>query len=143
MKKSVDNQNNYFKSYYDIFKINTINGKKFSISAKSIYSYLKSFSDAGLKVFPSHNEIADTFGITRNAAIKQIEKVIELGLIERETRPGNCNEYHVLPIQIENTAGRTYSENRGTRHEVKGDFGNESEIVLIEDYNDDHDDLPW
>lgn len=143
MKKSVDNQNNYFKSYYDIFKINTINGKKFSISAKSIYSYLKSFSDAGLKVFPSHNEIADTFGITRNAAIKQIEKLIELGLIERETRPGNCNEYHVLPIQIENTAGRTYSENRGTRHEVKGDFGNESEIVLIKDYNDDHDDLPW
>lgn len=140
MKKSVDNQNNYFKSHYDIFKINTINGKKFSISAKSIYSYLKSFSDAGLKVFPSHNEIADTFGITRNAAIKQIEKLIELGLIERETRPGNCNEYHVLPIQIENTAGRTYSENRGTRHEVVGDFGNRSGIVLIEE---DNDDLPW
>lgn len=138
MKKSVDNQNNYFKSHYDIFKINTINGKKFSISAKSIYSYLKSFSDAGLKVFPSHNEIADTFGITRNAAIKQIEKLIELGLIERETRPGNCNEYHILTIQIENTAGRTYSENRGTRHEVVGDLGNESGIVLIED-----DDLPW
>lgn len=109
MKKSVDNQNKYFKSYYDFFKINTINGKKFSISAKSIYSYLKSFSDAGLKVFPSYNEIADTFGITRNAAIKQIEKLIELGLIERETRPGNCNEYHILPIQTENTAGRTYS----------------------------------
>lgn len=143
MKKSVDNQNNYFKSHYDIFKINTINGKKFSISAKSIYSYLKSFSDAGLKVFPSHNEIADTFGITRNAAIKQIEKLIELGLMEREIRPGNCNEYHVLPIQTENTYGRTYSENKGTRHEVKGDFENKSEsipdIVLIED----DDDLPW
>ena len=143
MKKSVDNQNKYFKSHYDIFKINTINGKKFSISAKSIYSYLKSFSDAGLRVFPSHNEIAETFGITRNAAIKQIEKLIELGLIERETRPGDCNNYHVLPIQIENTAGRTYSENKGTRHEVKGDFRNESEsipgIVLIEEDND----LPW
>ncbi|ANE72309.1 helix-turn-helix domain-containing protein [Klebsiella pneumoniae] len=131
-------KDNYFKSHYDIFKINTINGKKFSISAKSIYSYLKSFSDAGLKVFPSHNEIADTFGITRNAAIKQIEKLIELGLIKRETRPGNCNEYHVLPIQIENTSGRTYSENKGTRHEVKGDFESKSETALIDD-----DDLPW
>lgn len=138
MGKTEDNQNNFFKSHYNIFKINTINGKKFSISAKSIYSYLKSFSDADLKVFPSHNEIADIFGITRNAAIKQIEKLIELGLIERETRPGNCNEYHILPIHIEDTAGRTYSENRGTRHEVKGDFGNESGIVLIED-----DGLPW
>lgn len=143
MGKTTDNKDKFFKSHYDIFKINTINGKKFSISAKSIYSYLKSFSDAGLRVFPSHNEIAETFGITRNAAIKQIEKLIELGLIERETRPGDCNNYHVLPIQIENTAGRTYSENRGTRHEVKGYFKNDSElipdIVLIEE----DDDLPW
>lgn len=115
--KDKKNNNQFLRIDFSILKINEIivSGKKekFSASAKQLYCYLLNWPEA----FPSHNKIAEVFGITRKAAEKQIKKLIELGLIERVSRPGSSNLYRVLPITEEMRTGRSYSENKGTKFE--------------------------
>ncbi|HFK7189032.1 TPA: winged helix-turn-helix transcriptional regulator [Serratia odorifera] len=102
---------------YEILKINelVVNGKKvrFSDTSKNLYCYIKNWPDA----FPSHNKIAEVFGITRKAVEQRIKKLVDLGLIERIERPGRSNRYYVKPITEDMVTGRSYSENKGTRHE--------------------------
>ncbi|MHC5175912.1 hypothetical protein [Serratia rhizosphaerae] len=104
---------------YEILKISEIvvNGKKekFNDASKNIYCYIRNWPEA----FPSHNKIAEVFGITRKAAEQRIKKLLELGLIERIERPGTSNLYHVKPITEEMKTGRSYSENKGTNYEDK------------------------
>lgn len=113
------NQNKPFLMVdYEILKINQIihNGKKykFTDSLKNLYCYLRNWPEA----FPSHNKIADVFGISRDAAKDRIGALVAMGLIERVERVGSSNLYTVNEITTEMTTGRTYAENRGTRHEA-------------------------
>lgn len=102
---------------YEILKINQVihNGKKnkFTDSLKNLYCYLRNWPEA----FPSHNKIADVFGISRDAAKDRIGALVAMGLIERVERVGSSNLYTVNEITTEMTTGRTYAENKGTRHE--------------------------
>ncbi|QBX68498.1 helix-turn-helix domain-containing protein [Serratia quinivorans] len=102
---------------YEILKVNQIinNGKKhkFTDSLKNLYCYLRHWPEA----FPSHNKIADVFGISRDAAKDRIGSLVAMGLIERVERVGSSNLYTVNDITPEMTTGRTYAENKGTRHE--------------------------
>lgn len=103
---------------YEILKVNQIihNGKKhkFTDSLKNLYCYLRNWPEA----FPSHNKIADVFGISRDAAKDRIGALVAMGLIERVERVGSSNLYTVNDITSEMTTGRSYAENKGTRHEV-------------------------
>lgn len=130
---------------YKILKINTITNQgkvfKFTDSLKNTYSYLAGWTTA----FPSYNQIADVFGISRDAAKDRINKLIEMGLIEKNERwagdKRTSNLYTVLPLRVEDTTGRTYSENKGTRHEVK----EEQEAPTIKYHvviDDDGDEIP-
>ena len=110
-----NNDRQFLRIDFSILRINEIivRGKKekLTASSKQLYCYLLNWPEA----FPSHNKIADVFGITRKAAEKQVKKLIDLGLIERTTRPGSSNLYKVMPITEEMITGRSYSENKGTR----------------------------
>jgi len=113
------NQTNQFLMVdYEILKINQIihNGKKhkFTDSLKNLYCYLRNWPEA----FPSHNKIADVFGISRDAAKDRISSLVVMGLIERVERVGSSNLYTVNDITPEMTTGRTHAENKGTRHEA-------------------------
>ncbi len=103
---------------YEILKINQIihsgNKHKFTDSLKNLYCYLRNWP----KAFPSHNKLAEVFGITKRAAEERVGKLIDMGLIERTERPGTSNLYTVNDITPEVTTGRTYAENKGTRHEA-------------------------
>lgn len=103
---------------YEILKINQIihssNKYKFTDSLKNLYCYLRNWP----KAFPSHNKLAEVFGITKRAAEERVGKLIDMGLIERTERPGTSNLYTVNDITSEMTTGRSYAENKGTRHEV-------------------------
>ncbi len=103
---------------YEILKINQIihsgNTHKFTDSLKNLYCYLRNWPEA----FPSHNKIADVFGISRDAAKDRIGALVTMGLIERVERVGSSNLYTVNDITSEMTTGRSYAENKGTRHEV-------------------------
>jgi len=103
---------------YEILKINQIihNGKKhkFTDSLKNLYCYLRNWPEA----FPSHNKIADVFGISRDAAKDRISSLVVMVLIERVERVGSSNLYTVNDITPEMTTGRTHAENKGTRHEA-------------------------
>lgn len=120
--KEKNKQNKQFLMVdYEILKISEIvvNGKKekFNDASKNLYCYIRNWPEA----FPSHNKIAEVFGITRKAAEQRIKKLLELGLIERIERPGTSNLYHVKPITEEMKTGRSYSENKGTNYEDKND----------------------
>ena len=93
------------------------NGKEhnFTDALKTTYSYLRGWKEA----FPSYNKIADVFGITRDAAKERVKNLEAMGLVERIERPGQSNFYTVNEINYENVKGRSYSENKGTRHEAK------------------------
>lgn len=93
------------------------NGKEYNFTdaLKTTYVYLKGWKEA----FPSHNKIANVFGITRDAAKERVKILETMGLIERIIRPGQSNFYIVKEIVLDNIKGRSYSENKGTRHEVK------------------------
>ncbi|ENU5836497.1 hypothetical protein ACFH54_003676 [Klebsiella pneumoniae] len=93
------------------------NGKEhnFTDALKTTYAYLKGWKEA----FPSYNKIADVFGITRDAAKERVRNLEAMGLVEKTERPGQSNFYIVKEIDLSNVKGRSYSENKGTRHEVK------------------------
>lgn len=93
------------------------NGKEhnFTDALKTTYAYLKGWKEA----FPSYNKIADVFGITRDAAKDRVLSLEAMGLVERIERAGQSNFYIVKEIDFSNVKGRSYSENKGTRHEVK------------------------
>ncbi|WP_053116000.1 hypothetical protein [Winslowiella iniecta] len=93
------------------------NGKdyNFTDALKTTYAYLKGWKEA----FPSYNKIADVFGITRDAAKERVKSLEAMGLVERIERAGQSNYYIVKEIDFSNVKGRSYSENKGTRHEVR------------------------
>ncbi|MBW9467660.1 helix-turn-helix domain-containing protein [Enterobacter roggenkampii] len=127
----MEKTNQFLMVDYEILKINTIthNGKefKFTDTLKNTYCYILGWGEG--KAFPSYNKIADVFGITKGSAQDRINKLIEMGLVEKiERRDGKqrfSNLYNVLPINQESTTGRSYSENIGTRHQQPTHFKKE------------------
>lgn len=121
----MEKTNQFLMIDYKILKINTIthNGKKykFTDTLKNTYCYILGFEKRGKEAFPSYNKIADVFGITKGSAQDRINKLIEMGLVEKiEQWKGKqrfSNLYYALPINQESTSGRSYSENIGTRHQ--------------------------
>lgn len=93
------------------------NGKEYNFTdaLKTTYVYLKGWKEA----FPSYNKIADVFGITRDAAKERVRSLKTMGLVEKIERPGQSNFYIVNEIDLSNVKGRSYSENKGTRYEIK------------------------
>ncbi|XXN65135.1 hypothetical protein ACRQ84_06205 [Enterobacter ludwigii] len=93
------------------------NGKdyNFTDALKTTYAYLKGWKEA----FPSYNKIADVFGITRDAAKERVKSLEAMGLVERIERAGHSNYYFVKEIDFSNVKGRSYSENKGTRQQVR------------------------
>lgn len=80
-----------------ILKISHVNGHKFTDGSKNLYCYLRGFDRA----FPSYAKIGDVFGITPRAAEERVKKLLEMGLIIKDTRPGISNLYQVLDIPRE------------------------------------------
>ncbi|MDQ1214016.1 helix-turn-helix domain-containing protein [Pantoea anthophila] len=129
---------------YDILSRSTIehNGQsyKFTPNHKVLYAYLRGWQVNTGEVFPSHNKIADVLGVTRKAVEKWIASLVEMGLITKTIRGGGrSNMYTVLPIS-NNTTGRSYSENRGTRYAEDAKDGSESQpeahTVNVDDIDD-------
>lgn len=80
-----------------ILKISHVNGHKFTDGSKNLYCYLRGFDRA----FPSYAKIGDVFGITPRAAEERVKKLLEMGLIIKDLRPGTSNLYQVLEIPRE------------------------------------------
>jgi DNA-binding transcriptional ArsR family regulator len=80
-----------------ILKISHVNGHKFTDGSKNLYCYLRGFDRA----FPSYAKIGDVFGITPRAAEERVKKLLEMGLIIKDSRPGTSNLYQVLEIPRE------------------------------------------
>ncbi|WP_313571649.1 hypothetical protein [Pantoea piersonii] len=93
------------------------NGKEYNFTDALVntYCYLKGWKEA----FPSYNKIADVFSITRDAAKDRVRSLEAMGLVEKIERSGQSNFYIVKEIDLSNVKGRSYSENKGTRHEIK------------------------
>lgn len=93
------------------------NGKEYNFTDALVntYCYLKGWKEA----FPSYNKIADVFAITRDAAKERVRSLEAMGLVEKIERSGQSNFYIVKEIDLSNVKGRSYSENKGTRHEIK------------------------
>ncbi|MDY8496950.1 transcriptional regulator [Escherichia coli] len=88
------NEEQFVKVPMWILKISQVNGHKFTDSAKNLYCYLKGFDRA----FPSYAKIGDVFGITPRAAEERVKKLLEMGLIIKDARPGSSNVYQVVDI---------------------------------------------
>lgn len=91
------NEEQFVKVPMWILKINQVNGHKFTDSAKNLYCYLRGFDRA----FPSYAKIGDVFGITPRAAEERVKKLLEIGLIIKDARPGSSNFYQVVDIPQE------------------------------------------
>lgn len=78
-----------------ILRISKVNGVKFSDTSKNLYCYLKGF---GKSAFPSYSKIGEVFGISGRAAEERVKKLLEMGLIRKDPRPGTSNLYEVLDI---------------------------------------------
>ncbi len=82
------NEEQFVKVPMWILKISQVNGHKFTDSAKNLYCYLRGFDRA----FPSYAKIGDVFGITPRAAEERVKKLLEMGLIIKDARPGSSRK---------------------------------------------------
>lgn len=118
-KTTTEEKSQFLSIDYRILGVSEIHykGQKYSFTdaLKNTYCYLNGWKEA----FPSYNKIADVFGITRDAAKERVRKLEDMGLVERTVRPGQSNFYTVNEIDFDNVHGRSYSENKGTLHEIK------------------------
>lgn len=77
-----------------ILSISKVNGVKFSDTSKTLYCYLKGFD----KAYPSYSTIGKVFGISARGAEERVKKLLEMGLIRKDNRPGTSSLFEVLDI---------------------------------------------
>lgn len=104
------NEEQFVKVPMWILKISQVNGHKFTDSAKNLYCYLKGFDRA----FPSYAKIGDVFGITPRAAEERVKKLLEMGLIIKDARPGSSNVYQVVDIPQEEARQEAKTQQEAT-----------------------------
>ncbi|EPA3677603.1 transcriptional regulator [Escherichia coli] len=104
------NEEQFVKVPMWILKISQVNGHKFTDSAKNLYCYLKGFDRA----FPSYAKIGDVFGITPRAAEERVKKLLEMGLIIKDARPGSSNVYQVVDIPQEEARQEAQTQQEAT-----------------------------
>lgn len=119
------NEEQFVKVPMWILKISQVNGHKFTDSAKNLYCYLRGFDRA----FPSYAKIGDVFGITPRAAEERVKKLLEMGLIIKDARPGSSNLYRVLDIPKGESSLPDPSEKENESNEIL----NVSEIIIEEE----------
>lgn len=119
------NEEQFVKVPMWILKISQVNGHKFTDSAKNLYCYLRGFDRA----FPSYAKIGDVFGITPRAAEERVKKLLEMGLIIKDARPGSSNLYRVLDIPKGESSLPDPSEKEDESNEIL----NVSEIIVEEE----------
>ncbi|HDP7805138.1 TPA: transcriptional regulator [Escherichia coli] len=119
------NEEQFVKVPMWILKISQVNGHKFTDSAKNLYCYLRGFDRA----FPSYAKIGDVFGITPRAAEERVKKLLEMGLIIKDARPGSSNLYRVLDIPKGESSLPDPSEKEDESNEIL----NVSEIIIEEE----------
>ncbi|EHO5843958.1 transcriptional regulator [Escherichia coli] len=119
------NEEQFVKVPMWILKISQVNGHKFTDSAKNLYCYLRGFDHA----FPSYAKIGDVFGITPRAAEERVKKLLEMGLIIKDARPGSSNLYRVLDIPKGESSLPDPSEKENESNEIL----NVSEIIVEEE----------
>lgn len=119
------NEEQFVKVPMWILKISQVNGHKFTDSAKNLYCYLRGFDRA----FPSYAKIGDVFGITPRAAEERVKKLLEMGLIIKDARPGSSNLYRVLDIPKGESSLPDPSEKENESNEIL----NVSEIIVEEE----------
>ena len=122
------NEEQFVKVPMWILKISQVNGHKFTDSAKNLYCYLRGFDRA----FPSYAKIGDVFGITPRAAEERVKKLLEMGLIIKDARPGSSNLYRVLDIPKGESSLPDPSEKEDESNEIL----NVSEIIVEEETQD-------
>nr|WP_276397155.1 hypothetical protein [Escherichia coli] len=114
------NEEQFVKVPMWILKISQVNGHKFTDSAKNLYCYLRGFDRA----FPSYAKIGDVFGITPRAAEERVKKLLEMGLIIKDARPGSSNLYRVLDIPKGESSLPDPSEK-------EDESGNDSNLLIV------------
>ena len=119
------NEEQFVKVPMWLLKIRQVNGHKFTDSAKNLYCYLRGFDRA----FPSYAKIGDVFGITPRAAEERVKKLLEMGLIIKDARPGSSNLYRVLDIPKGESSLPDPSEKEDESNEIL----NVSEIIVEEE----------
>lgn len=119
------NEEQFVKVPMWILKISQVNGHKFTDSAKNLYCYLRGFDRA----FPSYAKIGDVFGITPRAAEERVKKLLEMGLIIKDARPGSSNLYRVLDIP----KGESSLPDPFEKEDESNEILNVSEIIVEEE----------
>ncbi|EFM8967780.1 transcriptional regulator [Escherichia coli] len=136
------NEEQFVKVPMWILKISQVNGHKFTDSAKNLYCYLKGFDRA----FPSYAKIGDVFGITPRAAEERVKKLLEMGLIIKDARPGSSNVYQVVDIPQEEARQEAQTQQEATVKAVPDQLpptedNKESSFDVLDDDWDTP--LPW
>ena len=136
------NEEQFVKVPMWILKISQVNGHKFTDSAKNLYCYLKGFDRA----FPSYAKIGDVFGITPRAAEERVKKLLEMGLIIKDARPGSSNVYQVVDIPQEEARQEAQTQQEATVKAVPDQLpptedNKESSFDVLDDDWDAP--LPW
>ncbi|HFU8633528.1 TPA: transcriptional regulator [Escherichia coli] len=135
------NEEQFVKVPMWILKISQVNGHKFTDSAKNLYCYLKGFDRA----FPSYAKIGDVFGITPRAAEERVKKLLEMGLIIKDARPGSSNVYQVVDIPQEEARQEAKTQQEATVKAVPEQLpptedNKESSFDVLDDWDAP---LPW
>lgn len=135
------NEEQFVKVPMWILKISQVNGHKFTDSAKNLYCYLKGFDRA----FPSYAKIGDVFGITPRAAEERVKKLLEMGLIIKDARPGSSNVYQVVDIPQEEARQEAQTQQEATVKAVPDQLpptedNKESSFDVLDDWDAP---LPW